>query len=63
MTASPTKLSRQTWLKDQPRQRSETIRFALLASRTENVVKQDGWPHSPRRIRKLRKPASAIGDN
>lgn len=52
-------LAHQEWLKDQPHQRSESVRFALLASRTKGVVKQAEWLASLSDTnQKLRKPAS-----
>jgi hypothetical protein len=36
-------LAHKEWLKEQPHQRSETVRFTLLASRTKGVVKHDAW--------------------
>jgi hypothetical protein len=36
-------LAHKEWLKDQPHQRSETVRFALLASRTKGIVKNPEW--------------------
>jgi hypothetical protein len=51
-------------LKDQLHQRSETVRFALLASRTKGVVKQDEWLASLAETnQKLRKPASPAPQN
>lgn len=35
-------LAHQKWLKDQP-QRSETVRFTLLSTRTNGIVKQADW--------------------
>ena len=53
-------LAHQEWLKDQPHQRSESVRFTLLASRTKGVVKQVDWLASLAETNeKLRKPASA----
>ncbi|HZQ47428.1 MAG TPA: hypothetical protein VFC07_10480, partial [Verrucomicrobiae bacterium] len=36
-------VSHKEWLKEQPHQRSETIRFALLAARTGGIVKEEEW--------------------
>ena len=36
-------LAHQEWLKDQPFQRSETVRFTLLSTRTNGIVKQADW--------------------
>lgn len=36
-------LAHKEWLKEQPHQRSETVRFALLASRTKGIVKNPEW--------------------
>lgn len=36
-------LVHQDWLKDQPQQRSETVRFTLLSTRTNGIVKQADW--------------------
>lgn len=53
-------LAHKEWLKNQPHQRSETIRFALLASRTKGVVKQAEWIASLADTNtKLRKPAAS----
>jgi hypothetical protein len=35
-------LAHKEWLKEQP-QRSETVRFTLLSSRTNGIVKQADW--------------------
>jgi hypothetical protein len=52
-------LAHKEWLKEQQHQRSETIRFALLASRTKGVVKQNEWLASlAETSQKLRKPAA-----
>ena len=52
-------LAHQEWLKDQPRQRSETVRFTLLATRTKGQVKQDEWLKSLTDTnQKLRRPGA-----
>lgn len=50
-------LAHKEWLKEQKLQRSETIRFALLASRTKGLIKQDEWLAALAETnQKLRKP-------
>ena len=50
-------LAHKDWLKDQQHQRSEAIRFTLLAARTKGVVKHDEWLASLTETnQKLRKP-------
>lgn len=47
-------------IKEQPHQLSESVRFILLASRTQGIVKRDAWLTSLADTnQKLRKPASA----
>jgi hypothetical protein len=36
-------LAHQEWLKDYPHQKSETVRFSLLAARTKGLVMQNDW--------------------
>lgn len=53
-------LAHKEWLKDQPQNRSETIRFTLLAARTRGIVKNVEWLASLAETNtKLRKPASS----
>lgn len=53
-------LAHTEWLKEEKHKRSETVRFALLASRTNGVVKQNEWLASLAETNtKLRKPASS----
>lgn len=53
-------LAHKEWLKEQKHQRSESVRFALLASRTKGVVKQVEWLASLAETnQKLRKPAAS----
>jgi len=53
-------LAHKEWLKEQTHQRSESVRFALLASRTKGVVKQVEWLASLAETnQKLRKPAAS----
>ena len=52
-------LAHKEWLTEQPNQRSETVRFALLASRTKGIVKNSEWLASLADTNeKLRKPDS-----
>ena len=47
------------WLKEQP-QRSETVRFTLLSSRTNGIVKQTDWLDALNETnKKLRRTAAA----
>jgi hypothetical protein len=51
-------LAHKEWLKEEKQKRSESVRFALLASRTKGIVKQGDWLVSLRETNtKLRKPA------
>jgi hypothetical protein len=53
-------LAHRGWLKDQPQQRSETVRFALIASRTKGVVGHGEWLAALADThQRLRKPAPA----
>ena len=53
-------LAHKDWLKDQQHQRSEAIRFTLLAARTKGVVKHDEWLASLAETnQKLRRPGAA----
>ena len=50
-------LAHKEWLMDQPHQRSETIRFTLLSSRTQGVVQHHKWLASLAETNaKLRRP-------
>jgi hypothetical protein len=58
-------LAHEDWLKDQPHQRSETVRFTLLAARTKGIVKHDEWlaslAETNQKLRKPQPPGSQTG--